>query len=340
MFVISIVFPFMAVRTSPGPERAAADRVLARGDDGQRAQRQPELGDDAHAFDDRAATRHVALHVLHVEGGLDRDPAGVERDRLADEAEQDVALGRRRLVAHDDHARRVVAALGHARERAHSELRELVGAERLGRQVLVLVRDLTSTLGQLLGRERVRARVREVARAVRAVGDPRGPLRRLGDALVAADEDEPLERVIRLRARLPATRVVGAENQAVDDRTRLLVLGERVVEQPGDRAADPLRGACDGSRRGAHCVGVELVGWAEPDEDEPLGGLLGVQDGRPPGLRPNVLFFGDPGGTGDVAACGNSVGADRDREDVGLRKRICDFDSHSGRDAIRQGFLR
>ena len=127
-----------------GPERAAADRVLARGDDGQRAQRQPELRDHADALDDRAAAGHVALHVLHVERGLDRDAARVERDRLADEAEHDVALRRGRLVAQDDHARRVVAALGDAREGAHAELRELVGAERLGGQVLVLVRELDS----------------------------------------------------------------------------------------------------------------------------------------------------------------------------------------------------
>ena len=225
------------------------------------------------------------------------------------------------------------------REGAHAELRELVRPERFGGQVLVLrPRSRAARFASFFGVSSfapvfARSRARFAPSAISG-----GPLRGLGDALVAADEDEPLERVIRLRVRLPATRVVGAENQAVDDRTRLLVPGERAVEQPGDRAADPLRGTCDGGRRGTHRVGVELVGRAEPDEDEPLGGLLRVEDGRPTGLRPNVLFFGDPGGAGDVAACGNAVGADRDREDVGFRKRICDFDSHSGRDAIRQGF--
>ena len=178
----------------------------------------------------------------------------------------------------------------------------------------------------------------EVARAVRAVGDPRGPLRRFGDALVAADEDEPLERVILLRARLPASRVVGAEDQSVDDRTRLLLPGERAVEQPGQCPADPLGRPGDGRGRRAHRVGIELVGWAEPDEDEPLGGLLRVQDGGAPDLRGDVLFLGDPRGSLHVAARGNTVGANWNREDVRFRKRICDFDSHSGRDAIRQGF--
>ena len=87
--------------------------------------RKLEVGDRAHAGDHGAAAGHVALHVLHAERGLERDAAGVERDRLADEAERDVRLRAGRLVAHDDQARLVVRALRDAGEGAHPELDDL-----------------------------------------------------------------------------------------------------------------------------------------------------------------------------------------------------------------------
>ena len=113
VFMISIVLPFAARRMSPGRNASPPSEVLGGGDDGDDAHRQPELGDRADAGDDRGAAGHVALHVLHLRRRLERDPAGVERDRLADETER-----RRRLrapgglVAQDDQPRLVRARRG------------------------------------------------------------------------------------------------------------------------------------------------------------------------------------------------------------------------------------
>ena len=161
-----------------GPVGVAARHVLGGRGDGQHAHRQAELGDRAGGLDHGRAAGHVALHVLHVQRGLERDAAGVEGDRLADEAEHDVAAGGlRRVVAQHDQARGVVAALRDRGQGAHPELRDLVGVERLGADVLERRRDLLRALGEPLRRGLVRRAVDEVARAVRPLGDRRRALR-------------------------------------------------------------------------------------------------------------------------------------------------------------------
>ena len=86
VFVTSIVLPFAAREDVAGPVGVAAGHVLAGGRDRQHAERQPEVGDRAGRLDHGGAAGHVALHVLHVQGRLERDAARVEGDRLADEA--------------------------------------------------------------------------------------------------------------------------------------------------------------------------------------------------------------------------------------------------------------
>jgi hypothetical protein len=81
-----------------------------------------------------------------------------------------------------------VAALRHACEGAHPELRELVGAERLGGQVLVLSCELQRSVGQLLRRQLVRTGVREVTSAICSLGDRRCAFRFRLEGVVAADE--------------------------------------------------------------------------------------------------------------------------------------------------------
>jgi hypothetical protein len=139
-----------------GTEGAAPNRVLGGTDDADDAERCLELCERAERRDDRAAARHIALHVLHVERLLDRAPAGVEGDRLADEAEDDVAPRLRRLVTHDDQVRRVVAALGDAGERPHPELADLLEVERFRREQRRALGDVSGAFCQGLRRQLVR----------------------------------------------------------------------------------------------------------------------------------------------------------------------------------------
>src|SRR5207237_7141300 len=113
-------------------------------------------------------------------GGLERETACVEGDRLADEAEDEVVARRlRRLVAEDDQPGLVAAAASDGRERAHLELVELAWTEGLGLQVLVLACELERVLGERVRVELVRRQVREVARAVRPLGQQSGALGRV-----------------------------------------------------------------------------------------------------------------------------------------------------------------
>ena len=172
-----------------GAECVAAGKVLCGGEDGDRANRKLQRRDRAEAVQRARAARHVALHVLHLRGGLQRDPAGVEGDRLADDAEQQVGAFRGgRLVAQHDQARLVPAAAADGGERAHPELVELARAEHLRLHVVELARERLRVLAERVRVELVRRHVREVARAIRALRDERcalgrrAQLRRLGVA--------------------------------------------------------------------------------------------------------------------------------------------------------------
>ena len=85
-----------------GAERLAADEILRGRDDGEDADGRLQLGRGCRAGDHGRAAGHVALHVVHLQRRLQRDAAGVERDRLADETQHDVAACIRRVVAEND----------------------------------------------------------------------------------------------------------------------------------------------------------------------------------------------------------------------------------------------
>ena len=262
-----------------GPERVAAGQVLGGGEGGDRAHRRAERGERADPVQRPGAAGHVALHVLHPAGRLDRDAAGVERDRLADQPEHDVVARAGRVVAEDDQARLVAAAAADGGQRAHPELVELAGGENLAGQVLVLARELLRLLAQRVRRELVRRHVREVARAVRPLGDDRGALDgRLELGVVGVADDDPLRR-LRLVLRLPAAGRVGAEDRPLDERRGLLGQGnrERLVEQPDERAADA--GESLGGRRARRSqrVCVHVVALADAGRHEARRLELAVQ---------------------------------------------------------------
>jgi hypothetical protein len=97
------------VSVAMSTSRLTGKHVLRRADDRDDAQRQLQLGDRLDRPEHRRATRHVELHLEHLVGGLDRDPAGVERDGLADEPEHGpgrVAGGR--VVSQRDERRLLV----------------------------------------------------------------------------------------------------------------------------------------------------------------------------------------------------------------------------------------
>ena len=174
-----------------------------------------------------------------------------------------------------------MARPGDRGEGAHAQLVELLGAERLGGDVVGLGRDLRSAPGKALRRQLVRRRVREVARAVRPLGDPGRALRRLGypSGVAAGQEGDALDRAGRDAVRLPPPGVVRAEHGSLHDRPGLLELGERErrVEHPGDRAPDPLGGARDGRCGGPERVRVGVSGGADSCGGEPGGRAGGLE---------------------------------------------------------------
>ena len=71
-----------------GPLCGAVGHVLDQSDDADGIDLRLARGERMHQPGDRRGAAHVALHVLHAGGGLDRDAAGVEDDALADEGER------------------------------------------------------------------------------------------------------------------------------------------------------------------------------------------------------------------------------------------------------------
>ena len=74
------------------------------------------------AADDRGGAAHVALHADHAFGRLDRQPAGVERDALADERDRCRRLRSGRLIRQLDPAGRLVGTPVHREQAAVARL--------------------------------------------------------------------------------------------------------------------------------------------------------------------------------------------------------------------------
>ena len=72
---------------SPGLVAVPLGMFSVAGTQATTFERQPQLGDRGDRLEHGGAARHVHLHLLHLRRGLDRDPAGVEGDGLADQPE-------------------------------------------------------------------------------------------------------------------------------------------------------------------------------------------------------------------------------------------------------------
>ena len=71
-----------------GPLRVAVGHVLDEADGADGVDLGLARGQRMHQADDAGRAAHVALHVLHAAGRLDRNAAGVEADALADEGDR------------------------------------------------------------------------------------------------------------------------------------------------------------------------------------------------------------------------------------------------------------
>ena len=65
-----------------GPLRRARGHVLRRGDEPVHLDRRLEVRQGLEDAEDGRGPRHVVLHPQHAVGGLEVEPAGVERDAL------------------------------------------------------------------------------------------------------------------------------------------------------------------------------------------------------------------------------------------------------------------
>ena len=175
----------------------------------------------------------------------------------------------RRLVPEDDQARPVRARAADGRERAHARAHRSARAPALRREVRP--GELRRPFREYLGSQLVRRGVGEISRRV----DPAADARRAARAARRA------RRRRRCRARSFSTSfrglssvfqragTVGAEHRAFDDRPCLLVERERerVVQLPGQRAADVGQAARDRRGGGAHRVRVDVVPLPDPCDD-------------------------------------------------------------------------
>ena len=253
VFRISTVLPSALVRTSPGLTARAARHVLGHRDDADAADRRLEPGDRRHRADDRGAARHVVLHLVHVLGRLDRDAAGVERDALADQAEDDAG---HRVRPARGAARRGAAAPGcRARRRA--------AGPSSARRSAVSSSTSTCRPAALPIASARSANTRGVSVVARLVGE----LARQVAAL--AEDAAALE---RLRRSPPAPAAMRSSTRSSQTRGRVLgLVRAAVVVGEADAFGDHLRGLLGGDR------GAGAVQDGEPRERAA---------GAPPGRRP------------------------------------------------------
>ena len=127
VLVTSVVRPPYWRTHVAGAQRVAADGVLGGGDQPGDPDRAADGGEGAHHGDHDGAAGHVALHVDHRLGRLDRQAAGVEGDALADQHDVAVPSARpSRGCSRADQARRGGRGLADAEDAAEALGRELV----------------------------------------------------------------------------------------------------------------------------------------------------------------------------------------------------------------------
>ena len=122
---------------------------------------------------------------------------------------------------------------------------------------------------------------------------------------------------------LPAARVVGTEQEPVDDRTRLLGVGQGVVQEPGERPSDALGRLGNRGRGRAERVGVELVCRPEAHEHHPSGPIpVRIEDRRPAERRADLFLLGHALGVSVAGEGGKPLRTDRKCKDIRLRNRL------------------
>ena len=97
--MISMVWPDIDGDDVARALRVAVGHVLDEADRADGVDLGLAGGERMHQPDHAGRARHVALHVLHAGGRLDRDAAGVEAHALADEGDRRARLACRRSSA-------------------------------------------------------------------------------------------------------------------------------------------------------------------------------------------------------------------------------------------------
>ena len=167
--MISMVWPDIDVTMSPGRCALPSGMFSTRPIDADRVDLGLARGERLHQPDDAGRARHVALHVLHAGGRLDRDAAGVEAHALADEGDRRVAL-LAAVPAHDHDA--AVARASPARRRAARSCRASSSpARRAPRPRRRAFFSALRAAGEFFRIEHVGRLVDQVARHHDAVGD-------------------------------------------------------------------------------------------------------------------------------------------------------------------------
>src|SRR5205807_1844340 len=128
-----------------------------------------ELADCVKGAEDARRAAHVEFHLVHVEAGLERNSAAIERNSLADE-DKGLLLLSGAPVLEDDEFRRLIAAVGHRKERAHLELLELFPVKNLAFEP-ELVRQRLRALGEMGGSTDIARQVAQVPRQIHPVGN-------------------------------------------------------------------------------------------------------------------------------------------------------------------------
>ena len=254
-----------------GLGRASPRHVLGGRDDADDFDRRLEQRDGAHGADHRRAAGHVVLHPLHAVCGLDGDATGVERDALAHEPEDGRGRRARRIVRHDDHARRFGAAAGDTEQQPHVQPLDFVFVEDLDFEPGV-ARDGRAALGKHRRRQDIRRLVAEIARHVRRLAeDPAafdGLLESRGRRLRRASNHEHLFR--RFAASVLTLVAIAAErreSQPFGDGLYSFEWIERQALHERDPRDVPLScRQCRGGREAAQAFEVRACGGSGADE--------------------------------------------------------------------------
>ena len=260
-----------------GLVRRSRRHVLAGAEVAAHRERRLLLPDERHRRDHRRRARHVDLHGLHARRGLDRQPARVERNRLANQRERRALAAPRRLVRHAHQLGLLDAALRDAEKQVHPQLADLRAAEHLDPQP-VLFGDGAGRRRKRRGRDPARRLVDEIAGEAGGLRDALTQGHRLLRCFRREQSDFlELERLLLAQVFVES---ISAQRRALGDRLRF---GRCVLLCPGEAQSLRSRGPrrLDRLRRGVP-QGIALPVRApralpQADHHEPLRAQLAVR---------------------------------------------------------------